>query len=167
MIEIRKINKEEGSLLKRIRVNALSDAPGAFGSTVEAAMRCSIQEYNKIALHHSVSEKSTTFLAFNDNVPIGLAGAYFEELTERSFICSLWVSPKYRRNGIGMKIVTTVSDWLSERGANSVFAWVANSNLKAIAFYKQTGFISTGEIMLHPLKKNELETLFKRCVAGG
>ena len=165
MIEVRKVLAYEFNLVRSIRTRALTDAPYAFGGTLEKAVNKPIKEYEFDTKRWAESEESTLFIAFNSGEAVGKAGAFFEKESDRAFLCSLWVAPECRKSGIGKKIVSTVTSWLRNRGATTIYAWVANSNHSAIDFYKSIGFKSTNETKRLPSNPNEFETLFEHNVS--
>ena len=160
MINVRKIKTNEFELYKSLRIRALTDAPYAFGGTRDEAINKPIGWYKKETLRWSKSEKSTIFIAFSDEIAIGLVGAFFENKTGRAFICSMWVDPEFRKSGVGNSIVKKSSYWLSDRGGSSIFAWVAESNKSAIRFYKSLGFVATNEKETLPSNPGESEILY-------
>jgi len=55
-------------------------------------------------------------------------------------VISIAVKPKWRRRGIGSKLMKTLLDTFKERGLKRAFLEVAVSNKEAIAFYETLGF---------------------------
>jgi len=159
-IEVKKIEKDDFEIYKSLRIRALTEAPYAFGETLDNARIKPIDWYRSEAIRWSKSEVSTVFLAFNQKTAIGLVGAFFEKETNRSFICSMWVDPEFRGISVGNSMVAKATNWLKERGGTSVNAWVAESNNSAIRFYKFLGFVATNEKEVLPSNPEESEMLF-------
>ena len=72
----------------------------------------------------------------------------------------MWVIPTHRRLGIGRQLISTAMTWLTERGVHDIYAWVANTNTKAIEFYQSIWFQSTDEQQPLPSDADIMETLF-------
>ena len=160
MIEVRKIKVNEFDLYKSLRIRALTEAPHAFGGTLDEAESKSIDWYRGEVKMWSESENSTIFIALKKDFAIGLCGAFFENKTGRAFICSMWVDPEFRKYRIGNNIVEKASSWLRERGGNQVHAWVAQNNMPAISFYKSLGFVATNEKEILPSNPSESDILY-------
>lgn len=60
-------------------------------------------------------------------------GAYGE-------INELYVVPKWRRKGLGKKIIVHAHHWFKEKGVNTLRVEVLASNKTALTFYKKFGF---------------------------
>ena len=161
MIEVRRIKANEAMISRDVRIRALTDAPYAFGGTLEDVLNQPLQDFEDNAKRWSESEVSTSFLAFDNEKAVGMAGAFFEEGSNRAFLCAMWVEPEYRQSGVGKIIVKTVISWLSERGADTVYAWVADANSNAIKFYQCLGFSATKEKEILASNPDETETLFR------
>ena len=55
-------------------------------------------------------------------------------------ISSLYVLPRYRRRGVGEKLVETALAWFGERGLDMVQLHVLVQNEAAVAFWRKMGF---------------------------
>lgn len=161
-IRIRRTTENDGALLRRLRVAALTDAPYAFGARLEDVLAQSLASFDTTASRHAYSDTSTSFIAFVANEPVGMIGAFQEQQTPfRPFICSLWVDPTHRGTFVASALVHTASSWLKPFSEQGVFAWVADSNQRASAFYRKLGFIPTEEHQPLPSNLSEYETLLR------
>ncbi len=59
-------------------------------------------------------------------------------------ILNIAVASAHRRKGCGLLLLEACLDWLAERGADSVYLEVRESNAAAIAMYAERGFRTTG-----------------------
>ena len=166
-MEIRKIKSNEGLILREIRLNALTDSPDAFGANLSEEIQKPVEEYYSSAKAHSASETSTTFLALENNSPVGQVGAFFYKADGESFICAMWVNPSYRRTGLGGQLLSKAVSWLIERNASKVCAWVSNSNIEAVRFYESMGFVSSQVQQALPSNPKTVETLFTYELKNG
>ncbi len=64
-------------------------------------------------------------------------------------------------------LLDTAVQWLTSQGARSIFAWVADSNSRAWAFYRQQGFVATDETQALPSNPAESETLIRLDTDAG
>jgi GNAT superfamily N-acetyltransferase len=142
MVMVREAVTGDWQGLRDIRLEALRDAPAAFGSTYEREiLRPEAHWRDRIA-------RGGTFLAFVREVsaaePAGLAGGYQEDPVTVELV-SMYVRPRARGRGVGEALVATVIDWAGARNAASVHLWVTETNVHARALYERCGFALTGE----------------------
>lgn len=110
-----------------------------------------IQEKNnlseKTALWHKLLShpKVEVWIAYDDSENnLGFIG-YFVDDNDYE-ITTLYVLPEYHRLGVGTALMTTSLQYLSDTNVNAHFClWVLATNLNAISFYKNFGFIPSGE----------------------
>ena len=60
-------------------------------------------------------------------------------------ICALYVDQKYKRKGIGKKIVDYVINEFKENGCNQMIIWCLKDNYPSRAFFEKIGGIYCGE----------------------
>src|SRR5580700_1398202 len=140
MVLVRETVAGDWQALRDIRLEALRDAPAAFGSTYEReARRGEAHWHNRIA-------HGGTFLAFLPDAsgPAGLIGGYREDPVTVELV-SMYVRPRGRGRGVGEALVAAVIDWARERNATTVRLWVTETNTHAGALYQRCGFALTGE----------------------
>jgi len=141
MVLVRETVMDDWQALRDIRLEALRDAPTAFGSTHEReAQRGEEHWRGRIA-------RGGTFLAYLPEVsaaePAGLIGGYQEDPVTVELV-SMYVRPRARGRGVGEALVATVIKWASTRNATSVHLWVTETNSHARALYERCGFALTG-----------------------
>jgi GNAT superfamily N-acetyltransferase len=142
MVLVREAVSGDWQALRDIRLEALRDAPAAFGSTYE-------REAGRPAAHwHDRIARGGTFLAYLPDLktpePAGLIGGYPED-PQTVKLVSMYVRPRARGRGVGDALVATVLDWASKRNAATVHLWVTETNAAARALYERCGFTLTGE----------------------
>lgn len=166
-ITVRQIRTDEGHLLAELRLAALKDAPSAFSSTYETEVGRGPEEWADRARLGASGAERVTFLAFDDNSPVGLVGGYRPEpeglLVE---LVSMWVSPDARRQGAGLALVRGVLRWAETSGARLVGLWVVRGNPPATALYEKAGFNATGECQLLPSDPAREEVRMVRLVGS-
>ena len=149
MVVVRAATMEEWQVLRDIRLDALRDAPNAFGSTyAEQAASIETDWRRRIS-------RGGTFFAYSPEVdgnkPAGLVGA-FQEKPVTVELVSLWVRPQARGLGVGEALVDAVIKWARARNAASVHLWFTEMNFHARMLYERCGFTPTGE--RQPLPSN-------------
>ncbi len=164
-LTVRRITADQGATLRELRAAALRDAPYAFDETLEEALSEQAETFDAAAARHAASESFASFILYTEGHPAGLVGAYFDETPERkAFVCALWVAPAVRHLRGGELLVNSAADWLSERGAHEIYAWVADANRNAMRFYQALGFGPTGEQQPIARAREQLQTLLVRHV---
>ena len=150
--EIRRAVPDDRAVLRRIRVEALTDAPYAFGSTLAETIGRPEQYWR---------DRITAwpqFIAWAGTEPVGIAAGLAEDPAHTEDpgqgasgswqLVSLWVSPRARGNGIADRLVAAVGDCARADGAECLTLWVADASVRARAFYLQMGFRGTGRRQL-------------------
>jgi|TARA_B110000908_G_C9940445_1_gene308014 GNAT superfamily N-acetyltransferase len=157
---VRRIKSSEGDLIKELRIAAITDSALAFGESLAEAEKRTKKEYESSAKLRAQSNTDAFFVAEDCNDCIGIIGAFFENDTNKPFISSMWVQPSKRKLKVGAKLFLTAKEWLFERGATKIHAWVAQDNIGAINFYKKLGFIASKETDAMPNNSTRLDTVF-------
>jgi ribosomal protein S18 acetylase RimI-like enzyme len=167
-LTVRRTLRDDGALLKELRVASLSDAPWAFGAKLEDVLAEPVHAYHEVATRHSSSNRSTSFLLFADSTAVGTVGAFFEQTApNRAFVCALWVRPQFRGGTAATELMHNAIEWLRARGASEVFAWVADRNSRALGFYRKLGFRPTPAKQPLPSNPAETETLLRYATVDG
>jgi len=137
--EIRRAVIGDEGVLRDLRVQALTDAPEAFGSTLERELARTIDDWRKWMA------PGVTFLVLADDEPRGLvAGVY--DATDRAVVhlMAMWVNPAIRGSGAADLLVTAVKDWAVEVGATDLRLNVVETNPRGRRCYERNGFRVTG-----------------------
>nr|WP_244272932.1 GNAT family N-acetyltransferase [Burkholderia lata] len=145
-LTVRRIVADQGSVYRELRAASLRE-PYAPGEAPEAELlNVETDAASAIAAQRAVSDESTTFLLYTEGHPAGMIGAYFDNTPDRrAFVSELWVAHAVRHLRGGVLLLETATEWLAERGAQDVYAWIADANRNAIRFYERAGFGNTGE----------------------
>lgn len=139
-VTVRDAGSDEWRLLRALRLAALADAPGAFGSTLRREAAFSDDQWVPWleALHWFVAEE--------DGRAVGLVAAAGEDRRHPGCrqVLSMWVAPTARRHGVGRALLGVVGTWALEGGARALTLGVAEGNEGARRFYERLGFRPTG-----------------------
>ncbi len=140
MVTIRRAANADWSALREIRLEALTDAPEAFGSTVQSALALSARQWR-----HRLAA-TPYFLAEQDGAVIGMvSGGYNDSRPGTHWLYGMYVTPAARGGEAARLLVVAVVEWAREQGAHEIYLQVASGVPRARAFYLKNGFTLTGE----------------------
>ena len=146
MITIRRLQVGEGELFKQIRLRALQEAPYAFPATYAAAIERSPESWREQADRSAQGADRATFIAFSDELPVGMAALYREEdQFDVGELLQVWVSPEYRGTRVIWDLMDEIFRWARENGFRRIIAGVTKGNDRAVKFYMNYGFSMTAE----------------------
>ena len=138
---IRRLTIEDVDAYRQVRLAALREAPGAFGSTYEGESALTAADW----VLRLANEKRAVFVAEDDGEVVGLAaGAPDEDDPGAGFLLSMWVDPRARGRGHGDALVQTVVRWLEATGLELVRLHVTEGNDPAAELYRRNGFVPSG-----------------------
>jgi GNAT superfamily N-acetyltransferase len=124
----------------------LADAPSAFASLYADEAARPSSGWDERAAAGAAGFGRTTYFAFDDGEPVGLAGGYRETPDSDAVeLVSMWVAPTARRQDLGGRLVRTVVQWAAQAGAHTVGLWVTEHNEAAVRLYRAAGFVPTGD----------------------
>ena len=157
MISIEPITEARVALFKAIRLRALQDSPGAFGSTyaweaqlTDAGWMEHIGRWN--------NGRGIGYLAMDQGAACGIAGCLLhDEDPIGAQLISMWVASTHRQLGVGRLLVEEIILWARSRGARRLQLTVTGRNESAIRFYKRLGFTFTGKTIPYPNDPTEIE----------
>jgi ribosomal protein S18 acetylase RimI-like enzyme len=157
---LRKIAPEDAALVKAIRLQALQEAPAAFGGTYADESQWSDADWQTRTAAWCGSG-AVGFLAMEADAPCGLLRALLDEkYPRRAWLHSMWVAPSFRKSGLGDRLIDAVEAWAveawaveawaSDSGAHELALTVVDDNAAAIRFYERNGFYRTGRTEPYP-----------------
>lgn len=71
---------------------------------------------------------------------VGFAATRYEDWNRRQVLVHLYVSPSFRRRGIGRELVTAAVEQGRANGADHVWLETSNANVPAVRAYEHMGF---------------------------
>src|ERR1700730_1494629 len=126
--------------LREIRLQALSDAPDAFGSSYEREVARTTADWQ------GWGSPGVAFILCEPAGARGMvAGLRDEADLEVVHLMAMWVHPKVRGSGGADELVEAVLAWAQSEGAKVVRLKVIQGNDRARRFYERMGFRSTGQ----------------------
>lgn len=141
MISIRRIQTGEADLYKQMRLTSLRDAPYAFSSPYDSALRRSDESWREQADRSAQRSDRATFFAFSEDIPVGIAALYrLEDQVDTGEVLQVWVSPEYRGTSVAGDLMDFIFKWAGENNFRRIIAGVTKGNARALAFYTKFGF---------------------------
>ncbi len=142
MITVRAGRAGEGARLRELRMRAVAEAPGAFGSTAEHEEQLPDEHWSALA---AGGDDNGVYVAIDDEAWIGMAaGRWFDRERGIVQLWGMWVEPGRRSERIGERLVVSVRGWATTHGAHFMRLGVIDAS-PAIPFYERLGFVLTGE----------------------
>ena len=133
---IRATNEDDWALLRQIRLDALCDAPTAFGVSHATAAANSDTQWRDRA---SGRGPAYFVLALVNGVAVGLAGGVISPSAEPALI-AMWVRPAHRGAAVAAGLVGAIKQWAVGHGHERLVLSVSPGNERAAAFYRKQGF---------------------------
>jgi GNAT superfamily N-acetyltransferase len=140
-IAVRAIDVSTWRMMRDVRLEALQDAPHAFGSSYEREIAFTQDDWL------SRISRGANFVAYArgpGSPPVGIVGA-FEARPRTAELVSMWVHPQARGQRVGRALVETILQWARAEGHELVHLWVTETNDPARRLYERCGFALTGE----------------------
>ena len=139
-VVVRPSTAQDWRQYRDLRLQALSSAPTAFGSTYSGEVDRSEERWRERA------GNPRALLAFADELAVGIAVGYDdpdEPAGSRSLV-SMFVIPGYRGTGLAMRLIDEVAAGARDDGAAELVLWVTEGNTAARKRYEHSGFVATG-----------------------
>ena len=128
----------DGENLRRLRLEALADAPSAFlGRFDEESVRPR-EEWQQAVV------REVWFVAWLGPVPVGLASVVLDPGTQSHYVESMWVRRANRGQGIVDALLTAIEEYVVGGGGSELRLWVLSGNDTATRAYRRYGFRPTG-----------------------
>jgi len=143
VVAIRRLDPDDWQAWRELRLAALAEAPGAFGSTLADWKDAGEDRWRArlgIPGSHNV-------LAVLDGRPVGMASGVPTDDPALVELISMWVSPGARGRSVGRALVDEVAGWARRVGAHLLRLDVVEGNTAALCLYERTGFRCTGEVV--------------------
>ncbi|MBA2275659.1 MAG: GNAT family N-acetyltransferase [Chloroflexi bacterium] len=147
-IHVRRIRPDDGPLLRGLRLRSLSDAPDAFGQSLQDAVARPDAEWSAEARAATDGARRAWFIAEapasepEPAAPVGLV-LVRRRPPDVALVFSMWVDSRVRRGGVGRALIDTAERWAGSWGAERIVLWVVAGNEPAIRFYQRLGFMVT------------------------
>ena len=139
-LTVRRAELGDEPILRELRLEALSQAPDAFGSTYERELARTTADWQRWM------SPGVTFVLEDTAVARGIVAGLRDE-TDPGVVhlMAMWVHPKIRGSGGADDLVAAVVSWAQSEGAKIVQLNVIQGNDRARRFYERNGFRNTGQ----------------------
>jgi RimJ/RimL family protein N-acetyltransferase len=147
--QIRRLMPADAALYREIRLEALQQAPEAFGSSFEQECSHSLAQFEEIL------EKSDVFGAFRGADLLGMAGYRTQagaKKAHKGYLWGMYVRAAARGTGVAKPLVEAVLDHARKR-VELVQLSVVAENEAAQRLYRRCGFVAYGH-EVHSLKQH-------------
>lgn len=142
---VRRFDAVEWPLYRALRLDALRDAPDAFGSTIEREAAFPDHEWIARLARGTASPLECPLVAERDGHAIGLAWARLDPDDRRvAALYQVWVDPSARTHGVGRALLDAALTWARDAGAQVIRLAVALGPASARGFYERAGFVPVG-----------------------
>ena len=159
-LTLRRAEFGDEAILRELRITALSDAPEAFGSTLDRESARTTAEWQ------GWMSPGVTFILCDPAGARGMvAGLRDESDPEVVHLMAMWVHPGIRGSGGADDLVSAVVAWAESNGAKLVRLKVIQGNDRARHFYERMGFCPTGIEEVRE-RDGRIEVQMERCVRG-
>lgn len=141
-VSIRVVGSDDWRLWRTLRLEALREAPAAFGSKLADWQGAGDTETRWRTRLTAVPHNTVCYL---DGAAVGMVSATAPEDGNIELI-SMWVAPHARGRGVGDALVQAIIAWARDQGATRLSLAVVESNARAIALYRRNDFVDCGTI---------------------
>lgn len=127
-------------ILREVRLQALSDAPDAFGSTYERELARTKSDWQRWM------SPGASFILYDPAGARGMVAALRDEADPAVVhLMAMWVHPEIRGSGGAAELVAALVAWAHSEAARCVRLKVIKGNERARRFYGRMGFRPTGQ----------------------
>jgi GNAT superfamily N-acetyltransferase len=125
--------------LRVIRIEALTMAPEAYGSTYKETLKWPEERWR------SLCTRGNYYLARSEAQVVGMAsGGTSDQYPGTRWLYGLYVTASVRGTGVAAQLVEAVVEWAVQERASMLHLHVNDSAERAKTFYRKVGFEPTG-----------------------
>lgn len=141
-ITLRRVTADDWETWRPVRLAALADSPGAFGSTLaDWADAPSHRWRARLSMPGALDLLAQT----EDGSVVGMVSGVTGEDPGTAGLISMWVDPATRGRGIAAALIRAVATWAAGTGAHHLELSVAPDNTAARRTYERCGFTAVDE----------------------
>jgi len=138
-VKVRRAGIGDEAVLRDLRLQALTDAPDAFGSTYERELARTVEDWGRWL------SPGATFTLEDGHAACGLVACARDATAPTTVdLMAMWVHPMMRGSGAADALVAEVIAWARTDGARLVRLRVVQENVRAQRVYERHGFQLTG-----------------------
>ena len=146
---VRRMRADEWPQLRALRLEALADAPLAFGSTLERESAYTEERWRAEAASAAASDGVAGYVAVTADRWVAMARGYVDDDESADgrplvWLFGVYVTPAWRGRGLAGAVSEEVVRWARSIGAAEVRLHVAEWNDAARRTYDSLRFVPTG-----------------------
>ena len=141
-IDILQLGPDDWMLWRKLRLEALGEAPDAFSSKLADWQG---EGDTESRWRTRLSAVPFNIVSYLDSTSAGMVSATAPEHGTVELI-SMWVAPFARGRSVGDALLAAVKAWAAEQEAARISLAVFETNAHAIAFYRRHGFTDSDAI---------------------
>ena len=131
----------DASQIRRLRLEALLDAPAAYGTRHEEVVGWSEQQW----LDMATSPSSFVVLVDDEIIGIARGGTHDGEVDSTNrWLWGMYVTPASRGTGAAQVLIEAVAEWSRADGGSALCLYVSTAAPRARTLYEKVGFVATG-----------------------
>jgi len=159
-MNVRRAIVGDEAVLRSLRLEALADAPDAFGSTIERELARTTEDWRRWLA------PGVTLILEEAGIPRGLvAGTPDPDDAGLVHLMAMWVHPLLRDTGASDALVASLLAWARERGDREMQVMIVSTNERARRLYARHGFRMTGHQSARP-RNGAVELRMARALGG-
>ena len=157
-LTVRRAAPGDEAILRSLRLEALTEAPEAFGSTYDREMARTTADWQRWL------SPGVTFILEEAGTPRGLVAAVRDaDDAGIVYLMAMWVHPALRGSGAADALVTEHLAWAHAAGARLVRLDVIATNNRARRLYERHGFRLTGQQTMRDADGRVELSMERRC----
>ncbi|GHD52533.1 N-acetyltransferase [Mycetocola manganoxydans] len=143
-IELRAVSAEDWQAWRKVRLAALTDAPGAFGSRFQEWVDAPDDRWrDRLSVPGAINLLA---IDVDGNAPVGMAtGTPGKDHGSYAELISMWVDPAVRGRGVATALITAIANWAVSTGVATLTLSVMPENIAARRAYERNGFAVSDE----------------------
>lgn len=143
-IQLSLAGPDDWPLWRKLRLEALTEAPYAFSSKLAEWQG---QGDLEIRWRKRLSDVPLNIIANFNGIAGGMVSATAPDQDGTVELISMWVAPVARGQGVGDSLVSAAIDWARAQAASQVVLAVVESNQRANDLYRRNQFIDVGAVV--------------------
>ena len=154
--------------MKAIRLEALVEAPLAYTTTLEEARRFPDSLWRERASGMSDGYEQRTMIGVDGPRTVAMGVGLLRPRRRPSIVAivSVFVSPPYRRSGLGQAVMEGIERWARGEKATATSLWVVDDNESARRFYESLGYRATRDRQKIDVPPVRWETRLVKSLTG-
>ena len=152
------IGESEWEAWRELRLEALAEAPYAFGSTLAEARERDEEGWRA---GFPAEGKGANFVGRVDGVAAGMCAVFLlaNEPVGEPLLVSMWLAPAARGTGLAEELVRAAEKWCVEHDLSRMLLDVVEDNQRAVRLYRRLGYLPTGQDM--PLRSDPTKNVLR------